>query len=65
MMTIHNFIRRNIKSDTDFTCHEDENINLDLDDNYHNAVNLDQTQVVNVIYSPVFEIQYEMKLYKS
>ena len=36
-----NFIRRNAKSDIDFTCYEDENISIDSNDNYHNIVNLD------------------------
>uniref|UniRef100_A0A0R0LFB5 DDE Tnp4 domain-containing protein n=1 Tax=Glycine max TaxID=3847 RepID=A0A0R0LFB5_SOYBN len=41
VMTIYNFIRRNAKSDIDFTCYEDENISIDSNDNYHNIVNLD------------------------
>ena len=54
-MTIHNFIRKNAENDIDFNRYEDENIILNSDDNYHNEVDLDQTQVLNVISSSEME----------
>nr|KYP51549.1 hypothetical protein KK1_026577 [Cajanus cajan] len=54
-MTLHNFIRRNAESDVDFSRYEDENIILELDDNYHGTVNLEQNQVLNVISSSTMD----------
>jgi hypothetical protein len=49
-MTIHNFIRRNAKIDTDFDLYEDENTNINHD-NYHRSANSDQSQVLNITSS--------------
>jgi hypothetical protein len=49
-MTIHNFIRRNAKIDTDFDLYEDENTIINHDD-YHRSANLDQSQVLNIASS--------------
>jgi len=49
IMTIHNFIRRNVEMDFDFIGYEEEDIFLDVDYNNHNETSFDQSQVLNIV----------------